>query len=275
MFNLICLTKTYNLNDMQAWLAYHSIFVDKIYLLDNDSIVDIKQVAKQYSNVEYMQIHGFADQWNLFSDILNQKTDIKFNEEDFVCFLDDDEYLYYDLKQNFNEVVNNQFKSMLDCIMLPEILMSTIKYQKKRDKVLPEFSTYRRPDLSSQGKAIICWKSYSKYSYTLHNTEKGHIPWINGLRYSDVVGSGVSKTTYGLTQHDIENQPIALIHYHIKSEDDWNMKIKRGSAANPSTESRQNGSYEDDIHKNIKFDGYKILDLTMKNTYQRVINSTV
>lgn len=259
---------------MQAWLAYHSTFVDKIYLLDNDSVVDIKQVAKQYSNVEYKQIHGFADQWHLFADILNQKTDIKFNEEDFVCFLDDDEYLYYDLKQNFNEVVNNQFKSMLDCVMLPEILMSTIKYQKKRDKVLPEFSTYRRPDLSSQGKAIICWRSYSKYSYTLQDTEKGHIPWINGLRYSDVIGSGVSKTTYGLTQPDIENQPIALIHYHVKSADDWNMKIKRGSAANPSTESRQNGSYEDDIHKNIKFDGYKILDLTMKNTYTR-INNTV
>ena len=80
MFNLICLTKTYNLNDMQAWLAYHSTFVDKIYLLDNDSVVDIKQVAKQYSNVEYKQIHGFADQWQLFADILKyQRTALLIN----------------------------------------------------------------------------------------------------------------------------------------------------------------------------------------------------
>lgn len=273
MFNLICLTKSYNLSDMKAWLNYHSTFIDKIYLLDNESIVDVEQLAKQYSNVEYKQIIGFANQWCLFADILNQKTDIKFAEKDFVCFLDDDEYLYYDYTKKFNEIVENQFKSMLDCVMLPEILMSSNKYKKKRNKILPEFSTYRRRDLSSQGKAIICWKNNTSYSYTLNNNEIGHIPWINGLRYSDVVGSGVSKTTYGLTQQNIEHQPIALIHYHIKSEEDWKIKIDRGSAAKPSTEIRQNGSYDDDIHKNIKFDNYTILDFAMKNAYKYIINN--
>lgn len=274
MVHLICLTKTYNVNDIEAWLQYHSKFIDCIWLLDNDSIVGcdaMENVAKKYG-ARYINIAGFADQWALFAQILNKKTQISLKNDDFVMFLDDDEYLYIKDYKNAEKVIKSQFRQ-LDCVLLPEILMSTKHYQAKRASVLPEFATYRRADLSSQGKAIIWWNDWSKYSYTMHDVEKGHVPWINERRYSDVVGSGVSKTTYGLTQKDIENQEIALIHYHIKSEDDWNMKIKRGSAATPSTETRQNGSYDDDIHKNIKFGGYDLLDFTMKKHFETVINN--
>ena len=39
MVHLICLTKTYNANDIEAWLQYHSKFIDSIWLLDNESPV--------------------------------------------------------------------------------------------------------------------------------------------------------------------------------------------------------------------------------------------
>lgn len=274
MVHVICLTKTYNTNDIEAWLQYHSKFIDDIWLLDNDSLVGqevMKNLAEKYG-ANYLHIVGFADQWALFAQILNKKTQISLKNDDFVCFLDDDEYLYCKDTKNVENVIKSQFRQ-LDCILLPEILMSTKHYQAKRNTVLPEFATYRRADLSSQGKAIIWWNDWSEYSYTLHDEEKGHVPWINNRRYSDVVGSGVSKTTYGLTQKDIENQELALIHYHIKSADDWNMKIRRGSAATPSTETRQNGSYDDDIRKNVKFDGYCIQDFTMKRQFEAVINT--
>lgn len=273
MVHLICLTKTYNANDIEAWLQYHSKFIDSIWLLDNESPVghDVMENLAQKYGAKYISIAGFADQWALFAQILNKKTQISLKNDDFVCFLDDDEYLYIKDTKNAENVIKSQFRQ-LDCVLLPEILMSTKHYQAKRGTVLPEFATYRRNDLSSQGKAIIWWNDWSEYSYTLHDDEKGHVPWINKRRYSDVVGSGVSKTTYGLTQKDIENQEIALIHYHIKSEDDWAMKIKRGSAATPSTETRQNGSYDDDVHNNIKFGGYDIQDFTMKRHFESVIN---
>ena len=274
MINVICLTKTYNKDDIEAWLQYHSKFIQRIWLLDNESPIGetvMRELADKYHAI-YKPIVGFANQWQLFADILNQKTDIKFNQDDLVSFLDDDEYLYFNCEvDKVEETIRAQFK-MLDCILLPEILMSTKQLKKKRSELLPNLCTFRRADVSSQGKAIIWWNNYSEYSYTLHDDEKGHVPWIDKRRYSDVVGSDVSKTTYGLTPKDIENQPIALIHYHIKSEDDWTTKIQRGSAATPSTETRKNGSYDEDIRKNIKFGKYTIQDFTMKHHFNKVIN---
>lgn len=275
MLHIVCLTKTYRLDDIEAWLQYHSFYGVMIWLLDNDSMVKqsvMKDIASKY-RADYTEIHGFADQWHLFSDILNQKTRIKFKEDDLVCFLDDDEYLYCNCsKDNLEETIRSKFRQ-LDCIMLPEILMSTRKYREKRKETLPVFSTYRRNDYSSQGKAIVWWNSWHTYDYTLHSEEKGHIPWIDGRRYSEVVGSGVSKTTYGLTPQELSEQPIALVHYHVKSQEDWKMKIERGSAANPATEERQNGSYDPDIHKDIKFGSYTIQDLTMKRLFMKIAAS--
>lgn len=273
MLHIVCLTKTYRLDDIEAWLQYHSFLGVKVWLIDNESIVG-KSKMQNLSNkylVNYIFLSGFADQWHLFSDILNQTTEIKFKEDDLVCFLDDDEYLYFKCeRQLLEQTIRNQFKQ-LGCIMLPEVLMSTRKYREKRKEVLPLFSTYRRNDYSSQGKAVVWWNSWHTYDYTLHTEEIGHIPWIDGRRYSEVVGSDVSKTTYGLTPTDLESQPIALVHYHIKSQEDWKIKIERGSAANKTTEERQNGSYDSDIHKDIKFGNYTIQDLTMKRHFEKII----
>lgn len=275
MINVICLTKTYNKNDIEAWLQYHSKFIERIWLLDNESLIGekaMRELAAKY-HANYMSITGFADQWHLFGSILNQRTEIKFKQDDLVCFLDDDEYLYFNCEiDKIEETVRKQFR-MLDCILLPEILMSTKQLKKKRSELLPNLCTYKRPDLTSKGKAIIWWNDYSKYSYTVHDEQKGYVPWIDKRRYSDIVSAAVSNDTFGDTPKDIESQPIALIHYHIKSEDDWTMKINRGSAANPSTETRKNGSYDDDIHKNPKYDNYTVQDFTMKNHFNKVINT--
>lgn len=274
MLHIVCLTKTYKLDDIEAWLQYHSFLGAKVWLIDNDSFVKqtaMKLLSNKYS-ANYIELHGFANQWHLFSDILNQITEIKFREDDLVCFLDDDEYLCVNCERdNLEQTICNQFRQ-LDCVMLPEILMSTRKYRAKRNEVLPLFSTYRRSDTSSQGKAIVWWNSWHTYDYTLHSEEVGHIPWIDGRRYSEVVGSDVSKTTYGLTPQELSTQPIALVHYHVKSQEDWKVKIERGSAANPSTEERQNGSYDSDIRKDIKFGNYTIQDLTMKRHFEKIIS---
>lgn len=261
MFRLICLTKTYNLRDIEAWLQYHSKFIPCIWLLDNESPVgdvEMRFLADKY-NAIYMPIAGFVDKWALFGQILNKKTDIFIQNDDFVCFLDDDDYLYCSDNKNFENIVKSQFRQ-LDCILLPEILMSTRHYQAKRNAVLPEFATYRRNDLSSQGKSIIWWNDWSKYSFDLHDEEKGRVPWINKIRYSDVVGADVSKNTYGPTPRNLADQELALVHYHIKSEDDWNMKCKYNAETV-------------DIKNDTKFGGYEVQDFTMKRHFEAVINT--
>lgn len=275
MTTLICLTKAYNLGDFDTWLSYHLYCIDRIIILDNESEVDVKSVCEGRPGVEYHLIKGWPDQWHLFNDILNQKTDIKFEKDEIVAFLDDDEYLLYytnDItiidpnltfmermnqeKAKMRQAIEEQFR-MLDCMLLPEILMAPMHCPKSRVHVVPLNAQYAVLQESSQGKAFIRWQPDTEYDFCKEGPEIGHVPWINGIRMSDVAGSDVSKTTYGLQpipwyQGSKKDCRIFLFHYHIKSIADWKKKIERGSAASKN-EPGHNGSYDDDIKKDPKY----------------------
>ena len=284
MLTLICLTKTYNKGDFDAWLSYHLLHVDRIVILDNDSEVDLmpiiereREKAKNYkhlakpSTVEYYPIHGWPNQWKLFADILNGKTEIKFKPNEKVMFLDDDEYLFFhditaDSKwtnggatyspPSFDDIFDDEFK-MLDSLLLPEYLMTDHKCPKRRTELYAISNQIMWIGRSAQGKAVIRWQPDAKYSFNKDKKELGHVPFINGIRMSDVTGSGVSKTTYGeqLWLHDEyfkSKGRIILLHFHIKSIADWEIKIKRGSAASKN-EPGHNGSYDDNIKNDPKY----------------------
>ena len=275
MTTLICLTKAYNLGDFDTWLSYHLYCIDRIIILDNESEVDVRSVCEGRLGVEYHCIKGWPDQWHLFNDILNQKTDIKFEKDEIVTFLDDDEYLLYyanDITANdpnlafmermeqekvkMRQAIEEQFR-MLDCMLLPEILMAPMHCPKSRVHVVPLNAQCAVLQKSSQGKAFIRWQPDTEYDFCKEGPEIGHVPWINGIRMSDVAGSGVSKTTYGLQpipwyRGSEKDCRIFLLHYHIKSIADWKKKIERGSAASKN-EPGHNGSYDDDIKKDPKY----------------------
>lgn len=255
MIKLFCFTHVNNLNDIEAWLQYHSSFIDHITILDNNSpisVVVMSELAKKYKS-EYFRLDETVEKWSYFEQILNKKTQFLLKNDDFVCFFDQNEYLFAKEYEDIENVIKNKFRQ-LDCIMLPEILMSTRRLKKKRNELLPNFCTYRRPDLYSRGKAIIWWNDYSTYSFTLHDENRGYIPWINKCRYSDVINSTVSKDIYGETPKDIENQPLAVINYRIQSEDDWKTQHT-----------------DIDIHEDYAFDNYTIQDFTMKNQFNKII----
>lgn len=279
MTTLICLTKAYNLGDFDTWLSYHLSCIDRIIILDNESEVDVKSVCEGRPGVEYHFIKGWPDQWHLFNDILNQKTDIKFQKDEIVAFLDDDEYLLYHTnnitiidpslsfverlnkeKEKMRDAILEQF-NMLDCMLLPEILMAPQHCPEGRAHVVPLNAQYAVLQKSSQGKAFIRWQPDTEYDFCKEGPEIGHVPWINGIRMSDVAGSGVSKTTYGLQpipcpfkdhKGSEKGCRIFLLHYHIKSIADWKKKIERGSAASKN-EPGHNGGYDDDIKKDPKY----------------------
>lgn len=273
MLTLICLTKSYRIEDFAAWFDYHSSLGCNLCILDNDSTVDIHTYVSEHmrEGIYYRHISGFADQWNLFRDILNSRTEIQFKDDELVMFLDDDEFLWFDDSKysSLECALRAQFRQ-LSCLLLPEILLSTHHLTEGRSQILPLASYYRRNDLATQGKACILWDHWSKYSYNLKDFEIGHVPWINKIRMSDVVGSDVSKSTYGLCKYDA---PVRLYHYHIKSAEDWKIKIERGSAA-IAAEPGKNGSYDSDILKNKKFGGYDIPDFTMKNKVETLLGKS-
>ena len=84
------------------------------------------------------------------------KNTLGFNNEDIVIFLDDDEFLWIDQKEPLDALLMKQFR-MLDCVLVPQILMSTKELAEQRSTNLIEHSIYRRNDLSNQGKCILLY----------------------------------------------------------------------------------------------------------------------
>lgn len=258
MLHLVLLTKSYNQEDFNCWLNYHLKLTSNIHIIDNESTINVNDSRIK----SYTKIEGWPDQYRLYDDILNNNR-FDFKDNDYVLFLDDDEYLWYNNEKfdNIEQAITFYFKS-LDSLLLPQILMSNKHFCKKRDKILPLFSTFRRNDFSSQGKSIIRFNISAKYKFKHNLVEQGHVPLINNIRLSDVVsnksGTNTSKTTYGITGYDCD---LRLYHYHIKSQEDWDIKFSRGSAA------KQEQWYDKDITKNKAFGGYTVQDLTMYNSF--------
>ncbi len=259
MIHLVCLTKPYNENDFKLWYDWHkALGIDKIHVFKNDSDLKIERFIKKPDT--YHEISGWPNQWQLFNDILNHNS-LNFAKDDIVLFFDDDEFLWVNDISNIKSLLLSQFK-MLNCVLIPQILMSTQKITEQRSVNLIQHSLYRTNDLSNQGKCMLLYDKENEYDFTREeNNEKGHVPFINGMRYSDVVGSDCSKTTYGLVSY---NAPVRLYHYHIKSLDDWKHKLERGSAACPTQ------FYDSDITKNKWYGNYCVIDLSMINTAKKM-----
>ena len=231
MIHLVCLTKPYNELDFKIWYKWHKLIgIDKIHIVHNDSNLRIDRYVNPPDCYQYL--NGWPN-----------------------------EFLWFDQKEPLDAVLMKQFR-MLDCVLVPQILMSTKALTEQRSSNLIEHSIYRRNDLSNQGKCILLYNERNEYDFTKEEqNERGHVPFINGMRYSDVVGSDCSKTTYGLVGY---NAPVRLYHYHIKSMDDWKHKLERGSAANETQ------FYDEDITKYKWYGGYEVIDLTMMNTAKRI-----
>lgn len=268
--HVICLTKTYNLSDLDNWLKWYGkgLKVDWVHLIDNDSEANVESLFienKYCKNLTYEKVSGWPNQYKIYEDILNHNK-YSFNKNDLIMFLDDDEFIYFDEEfedhryKDFYDVLNQQF-NQLNCAVLPQILISSKNLLKSRKgQSYIETCYYRRNEISSQCKSIIKYDPTAKYRFTKKNAKEiGHVPWINGIRMSDVHGCGVTKTTYAALDYHC---PLQLYHYHIKSQEDWDIKINRGSAA------VDHQWYNSDIKKNSNFGGYEVIDMNILQKFR-------
>mgnify|MGYP001375674560 CR=1 FL=1 len=249
---LIVLTKCYNVKDFMLFYDYHSLYFDRILVFDNESPVKIP--------VKSEMVLGFPDQYDLYNNIFKN---YPFKTDDLVCFLDDDEYLYTSLdKSRFNDTVYGVLDRYGASILhMPEILISTRVLLSKRQETLPISSRYIRLDKGNTCKCII---RYDKVDYDFKfRNEKiadtiGHIPSINGKKYSVGLSTFPDISYSSYAKVDLEAK-IRLYHYHIKSENDWLIKLNRGSAATKIP------WYDIDIRKNYAFGGYDTMDNSVYN----------
>jgi hypothetical protein len=226
---------------------YHIRLFDKIIVYDNESSVKIP--------VKSEKIIGFPDQYSLYNEIMKN---FPFKNDDLVCFLDDDEYLYTDFDKNgFNDAVYGVLDRYgANILHIPEILISTKVLLSKRHETLPITSRYIRLDKGNTCKCIIRYKK-THYDFNFKNImisdTIGHIPSINGVKYSVGMSTfpDISYSSYAKVDLDAK---IRLYHYHIKSEADWLIKLNRGSAATKIP------WYSNDIRMNYAFSGYDTID---------------
>ena len=270
MKHIVCLTKTYRKSDMEVWLKYHRALGYKLHIIDNESIENIKDLITDDDT--YEELKGWPNQWQLYDDILKDNR-YNFVEGDLIAFIDDDEYLWYQ-KDYWREwtkyyygnpyvgtdleieqyIIKQMDEYETDCILLPQILMSSQTLIEQRKHNLIDNLLYTRPDNSSQGKVIIRYKQNNTYKFNKENVETGHVPYINGIRRSVINGCGYTNSTYSEVDR---TAVLRLYHYHIKSKEDWEKKWNRGSAA------VDHQWYEKDIEKNKNFGNYIIEDRSM------------
>lgn len=269
MFHIVCLTKSYNWTDLYTWFKYHDKMGYYIHLIDNESNSDISAKIKNEINGSrhsYELLIGWANQWELFNSILNNNK-YNLNENDFITFIDDDEYLWYKSNNEpIEEYIDKQLnESEYNSFLVPQILMSTHELINDRTENYVYTHLYRRDDFATQGKSIIKYDPKYKYDFLIKSGEEfGHVPVIfnstkniDKKRYSVVNNSGISNTTYGIIDYCAD---LRLYHYHIKSIYDWDKKIKRGSAA------LNYQWYNSDITKNNYYGKYNTIDNTLLET---------
>lgn len=281
MINFILLTKTYNESDFINWYSYHKKLAPnaRVIVIDNESPVDIKKHIS--AGDIYHCLKGFPNQYEIYSKIVNERKFV--NEGDWCIFIDDDEYIYFNDKNDKDRVV--KFEDVIEkyvhnnVIMIPQIFMSTEKVLSKRANVpLPVSHIYRRSDQSTQCKCIVKVESPFTYDFSMPTPDDGifgHVPALNGRHAGTYMtwwknhnDNDFQTRYYWIINKTFANvdfsSNLRLYHYHIKSKEDWDIKVKRGSAATKIP------WYDNLLEKNMFYGGYDKIDKDMRDLYERI-----
>ena len=297
--NFVLLTKAYDEPDIRYWLQYHhNRFVGaRFTIVDNDSIVDVKKIADEIlGDYHYIRLNGFPNQRKLYADLMNGAYGKIFKENEAVAFFDDDEYFYLrDPNDEKNELdykivlhkafgeyfdKNAQPQTKYDTLVIPHINMSTHDVLVDRNPSCPLALTHteHRSDTESTVKCIVKFSEYNEYEWKIQPgvDEAGHVPFVNGERNAAMFTAWINKekryhpievltfdmgnTSFGTIDYQSN---VRLYHYHIKSQWDWDEKIKRGSCACLTP------WYSPKLEENCFYGGYDFFDFDMKDEFLR------
>lgn len=279
MIHYLVLIRAHNEKDFLYWYEYHRNLTPnaRFVFLDNESTVNLYNIVKHDDVV--LPITGFPDQHNLYNKIFNNSK--LFVDGDFVIIIDDDEYLYFNDKNDPNHtsfIEDVLVRADKDNLLIPQILISKQEVPAARHEnlPLPYTHTYRRNDIATTCKSIIRYNSGARYDFTVNTSggTRGHIPAIDGIvegyyftwwKKHDAVD--VEVLTFPVPNPPFANvdydSNIRLYHYHIKSLEDWDIKVARGSCA------LRKPWYSNVLTENKFYGGYDTLDLDMMELYER------
>lgn len=260
---IILITKTRYEIELRTWLNWYLYILgfDKVTVYDNESFIDIKSICDSYVNVTYNQIHGFVNQPFLYEEILKNRIN---SDVDWLCYLDDDEFLYIGNKYNNNIKIFIEYMiKEYNCnkIGFPIVNFYSKEYLYKRNTEIPliqshiYYSNYLPIEFINKvgifrNNLIKCaLKTKDTWSFFKKSREFFRNPKCNNLDYiNDAVLENGKRTRSPRVLLDRKlNTNCFVAHYQFRSDEEWKYKCKLGRI-----KTRNNYLDNDDIIESYK-----------------------
>lgn len=206
---------------IEEWVVFHKVVgVDKIYLYDNDSNDNMKEILLPYMEsgfVIYNEIHGVKWQYDAYNDALERYG----NDTQYMAFIDCDEFL---IPGVFGQSIADMVESVLDknCnaggLAVNWCMYGSSGHTKKPEGLLIENFMWR--ENISKRAANSCIKTIVKPGCTKY-FKHPHFP-VYRIGYYGINSSG--KIVLGAYNNLIDYSILRINHYFTKSMEQW---IKR------------------------------------------------
>lgn len=224
---IVSMIRSNRKNDLKEWVDYHfAIGFDKITILDNESTFSVKELFSNYKNVDVreIKINDLPDKaiLSVYYEISKEKE----KDENYVAFIDDDEYIFIKNNKKIKEILNNDMEIL--CLYLN--LISSHEILEDRDGTIIETFNYtisfnpNRRD-RAQIKSIVNFKKCKNLQWGLDGP---HMPVVDNIKKT--IRGEIIKTNLGntlITKNFYDNQEIYIYHYVFQTYADWIFKRER------------------------------------------------
>ena len=210
---------------IREWVEYHRLIgITKIYLYDNDSTDNTRELLTPYINsgfIKYIKIEGIGRQLDAYNDaIIKYKSDCR-----YMAFIDLDEYIMTEEHhQPISEVIHRVVKKRKNVagIALNWCLYGNSGHQTRPNGLITENYIDRASESNPMNHMVktLC------NPRLVHNYISPHYPQYK-LGAISVDSTGIYRSK-GWFCRNLTFKNIRLNHYYCKSLEDYKIKTSRG-----------------------------------------------
>jgi hypothetical protein len=213
--------------DLKEWADYHlAIGFDKITIVDNESTFSVKELFSNYKviNVRQVKIDVAVDAaitvvYDFFS---KEKQD----ENNYIAFIDDDEYIYTKENKSIKTILNNEMEVL--CLYW-RLLSSNNILEDRKGTMIDTFNYASNTGVDGLNtipvKPIVNFNQCKDIKWI---TDGPHLPTTDNVMKT--FSNEIFKNGFGnrhLSNNFYDNQGIYLYHYFYQTHQDWLFKIKK------------------------------------------------
>jgi hypothetical protein len=229
---LVCLTKNQRPNDLKEFCDYHlAIGFDRINLFDNNSSFSVTELFSKYDNVSVTVVKencgtetNFKKHYNIYNEICHNKI----NHTEWLCFIDDDEFIYIKDNKNIKEILRDDLPAMSifwKMISLPYII-------EDRETTLIDTFNYTSKNTEWSNNSFVKTMINLNICKNINWGIDPHAP--SNIQCFEFNGNPL-RGNHIITDNFYDNQSVIIYHYYHQSWQDWLFKINRGGLSNGQT----------------------------------------